>query len=116
MIGGHTADEKGDRIAYATIHWNNASNTVNPVHHLAKGSQWITPNGSMSHKNSYIYWTLWNTTNIPNSINPVYAWTGYCPFYMILNIAIEGEIGQDHQIIQLFGHKKWLLIELEFIN
>jgi hypothetical protein len=88
MIGGHTEDEKGDRIAYATIHWNNASNTMNPVHHLAKGLQWITPNGSMSHNNSYIYWTLWNTTNIPNSINPVYAWTGYWPLYMILNIAI----------------------------
>lgn len=107
MIGGHTADEKGDRIAYGTIHWNNASNTMNPVHHVSKGSQWITPDGSMLHNNSHIYWTLWNTTsivigidniiyftfnttNIPNSINPVYAWTGYWPFYMILNIAIGG--------------------------
>lgn len=108
MIGGHTEDEKGDRIAYATIHWNNVSNTMNPVYHVAKGSQWITPDGSMLHNNSYVYWTLWNTTNIiigidniiyftfnttniPNSINPVYAWTGYWPFYMILNIAIGGK-------------------------
>jgi beta-glucanase (GH16 family) len=107
MVGGHTAEGKGDRIAYATIHWNNASNTMNPVHHLAKGSQWITPDGSILHNNSYTYWTLWNTTNIiigidnityftfnttniPDSINPVYAWTGYWPFYMILNIAIGG--------------------------
>jgi len=66
---------------------------------------WRTPDESMLHNNSLVYWTEWtpknitiginefpyfqfNTTNIPDSINPVIAFNGSWPFYMILDIAV----------------------------
>jgi hypothetical protein len=59
------------------------------------------------HNHSLVYWAEWNTTHIvigvnefeytkfstihiPNSINPVMAFHGLWPYYMILNIAIGG--------------------------
>jgi hypothetical protein len=58
------------------------------------------------HNNSLVYWieripttikigineftySLINTTNMPDSINPVLAFSGAWPFHMILNIAIR---------------------------
>lgn len=107
MIGGHAGSQPDDQIARGTVHWNNASNTMSPIHGAASGLTFKTPDGSMLHNNSLVYWTEWtptnisiglneftyfvyNTTNIPNSINPVDAWSGKWPFYMILNIAIGG--------------------------
>lgn len=107
MIGGYQGNHSRDSDAHGSIHWNNASNTMNPLQHRFITSAWTTPDGSFLHNNSLVYWAEWNTTNIiigvnefvyvvynttniPSSINPVYAWHGYWPFYMILNIAIGG--------------------------
>ncbi|CAF1238772.1 unnamed protein product [Adineta ricciae] len=107
MIGGRQWGTPNDKIAHATIHWNNASNAMSPLYHASYGTQWQTPDGSLLHNNSLVYWTEWtptqisiglneftyfqfNTTNITGSINPVDAFGGKWPFYMILNIAIGG--------------------------
>ncbi|CAF1005812.1 unnamed protein product [Adineta ricciae] len=107
MIGGRQWGTPNDKIAHATIHWNNASNAMSPLYHASYGTQWQTPDGSLLHNNSLVYWTEWtptqisiglneftyfqfNTTNITQSINPVDAFGGKWPFYMILNIAIGG--------------------------
>ena len=77
-----------DQYAHGTVHWNNQSNTMNPVYNKQIANVWKTPDGSMLHNNSLVYWTEWtptnisigvnefiysqiNTTNIPDSINPV---------------------------------------------
>ncbi|CAF0872794.1 unnamed protein product [Adineta steineri] len=109
MIGGRKwgKDKPNDKIVYGTIHWNNASNSMTPLNHAQNQKKWQTPDGSLLHDNSLVYWTEWtptnisigvneftyfqfNTTNISGSINPVDAWSGKWPFYMILNIAIGG--------------------------
>jgi beta-glucanase (GH16 family) len=95
-----------DRFATGTVHWNNESNTMNPVYNKYVGTGWRTPDGSMLHNNSLVYWCEWtpttikigvnefifslfNTTNIPESINPVWAFSGAWPYYMILDIFIS---------------------------
>lgn len=107
MIGGRQGDRSNEPVAVGSIHWNNESNTMNPLHDGFYHLTWKTPDGSFLHNHSLVYWCEWNTTNIvigvnefiyvtynttniPSSINPVYAWHGYWPFYMILNIAIGG--------------------------
>jgi beta-glucanase (GH16 family) len=107
MIGGHQWGNPNDKIAHGGIIWNNASNTMSPVSRGEKPATFQTPDGSLLHNNSLVYWAKWtstnisvginefvffqlNTTNIPGSINPVDAWSGKWPFYMILNIAIGG--------------------------
>jgi beta-glucanase (GH16 family) len=107
MIGGNTRAPLADQYSHATIHWNNQSNTMNPEYNKATTQQWKTPDDSMLHNHSLVYWTEWtptnitiginefaylwfNTTNIPESINPVWAFDGKWPFYMILNVAIGG--------------------------
>lgn len=107
MIGGTTRTNLTDQDSHATIHWNNQSNTMNPEYNQAISHVWKTPDGSMLHNNSLVYWTEWtptkitiginefpylwfDTTNIKESINPVWAFSGKWPFYMILNVAIGG--------------------------
>jgi beta-glucanase (GH16 family) len=109
MIGGNKRPTANltDQYAHATVHWNNQSNTMNPSNNAARTHAWGTPDESMLHNNSLVYWTEWtptnitiginefsyfwfNTTNIPNSINPVMAFNGTWPFYMILNVAVGG--------------------------
>jgi beta-glucanase (GH16 family) len=108
MYGGNKRPNMTDQCARGTIHWNNQSNTMNPVHHKEIPAVWLTPDGSMLHNNSLVYWTEWtpsnirigfnefiysqiNTTNLPESINPVWAFGGAWPFYMVLDIAVGGE-------------------------
>jgi beta-glucanase (GH16 family) len=107
MVGGNVWGQPGDEIAHGTVHWNNASNEMNPLYHTSQGKTFKTSDGSKLHDNDLVYWTEWtptninigvneftyfqfNTTNIPGSINPVNAFTGMWPYYMILNIAIGG--------------------------
>jgi beta-glucanase (GH16 family) len=107
MIGGHQWGTPNDQIAHGSIHWNNASNSMNPIIEGNAGSTWRTPDNSFLRNNSLVYWTEWNTTHIvigvneftytvfrtahiPNSINPVMAFHGIWPYYMILNVAIGG--------------------------
>jgi beta-glucanase (GH16 family) len=109
MIGGNTRPNVNltDQYAHATVHWNNQSNANSPLYSKALGRVWKTPDDSMLHNNSLVYWTEWtptnitiginefpffsfNTTNIPDSINPVWAFNGKWPFYMILNVAVGG--------------------------
>ena len=109
MVGGNTRKRQqlADEYSHATVHWNNQSNTMNPSFNKARSNVWKTPDNSMLHNNSLVYWTEWtptnisigvnefryfsfNTTNIPQSINPVWAFSGKWPFYMILNVAVGG--------------------------
>ncbi|CAF3993386.1 unnamed protein product [Adineta steineri] len=107
MIGGWVWGVNQDKTAYGTVHWNNASNTLSPSNAAAQGTSWSTPDGSMLHNNSLVYWTEWNetnivigvneftyftlnTNNISGSINPVDAFHGKWPFYLLLNIAVGG--------------------------
>ena len=81
---------------------------MDPLYYQQFGTVWETPDGSMLHNNSLVYWGEWtptiirmginefiyfqfNTTDIPNSINPVWAFSGKWPFYLLLQIAIGGE-------------------------
>ena len=106
-IGGHQWGTPNDRRAHCGIVWNNKSNTMSPIGKGEREDFWLTPDGSMLHNNSLVYWVEWtptnisiglneftylqfNSTNIPDSINPVDAWAGKWPFYMMLNIAIGG--------------------------
>jgi beta-glucanase (GH16 family) len=108
MYGGNSMANYTDAYAHGTVHWNNQSNTMNPVHDKYLETVWGTPDGSMLHNNSLVYWTEWtstkikigvnefvfsqiNTTNLPESINPVWAFSGAWPYYMILNISIRGQ-------------------------
>ena len=106
MIGGDNTNTN-NQIAFATVHWNNLSNKMNPSNNKAIAAAWRTPDSAMLHNHSLVYWTEWNsttitiginefvysrinTTNFPDSINPVWAFSGMWPFYMILNIGIGG--------------------------
>jgi beta-glucanase (GH16 family) len=105
MWGGSKMPYFTDQYIHGTIHWNNQSNTMNPVHNKQITTAWRTPDGSMLHNNSLVYWAEWtptnisigvnefvysviNTTNIPESINPVLAFSGLWPFNMYLDLAI----------------------------
>jgi beta-glucanase (GH16 family) len=107
MIGGNKRANLTDKNAQGTIHFNNQSNTMNPVFNKQIQAVWGTPDGSMLHNNSLVYWTEWtstnlkigvneftysaiDTTNIPESINPVWAFSGKWPYYMLLDIAVGG--------------------------
>ena len=109
MWGGSTPLHYNDQHAYATVHWNNQSNTMNPWYNKAIAAPWQTPDGSMLHNNSLVYWTEWTPTNItvgvnefiyfrlnttimPDSINPVLAFSGKWPFRLILDIAITSNL------------------------
>ncbi len=93
MYGGNKRPNMTDQCARETIHWNNQSNTMNPVHDKEMPTVWTTPDRSMLHNNSLVYWIEWtstkikiglneftysviDTTNIPESINPVWAFSG----------------------------------------
>jgi beta-glucanase (GH16 family) len=108
MVGGTKQTNSTDQYAHGTVHWNNQSNTMNPVYNKYTSSIWRTPDGSMLHNNSLVYWTEWtptniaigvneftyyqlNTTHIPDSINPVIAFSGMWPYHMFLNIAFGGK-------------------------
>ncbi len=107
MVGGNKRANLTDQYAYGTIHWNNQSNTMNPVYNKFISVPWRTPDGSMLHNNSLVYWSEWtptkisigvnefvynviNTTHLNDSINPVWAFRGVWPFYMILDVLIGG--------------------------
>jgi beta-glucanase (GH16 family) len=109
MVGGTTRahTNETDMNAHGTVHWNNQSNTMNPVFNKQIHQVWGTPDGSKLHDNSLVYWSEWtptkitigvnefiynefNTIDIPESINPVWAFNGKWPYYMILNIGIGG--------------------------
>jgi hypothetical protein len=106
MYGGSKIPNYTDQYAHATVHWNNQSNTMNPVYNKGIANTWITPDGSKLHDNSLVYWTEWtpviitiginefpyfflNTTVLPNSINPVWAFSGRWPYRLLLDIAIN---------------------------
>jgi beta-glucanase (GH16 family) len=106
MWGGNKVPNYTDQYAHATVHWNNQSNTMNPVFNKFIGKPWGTPDNSMLHNNSLVYWAEWtpinisagvneftffqfNTTSIPDSINPVLAFSGSWPYRMLLDIAIN---------------------------
>ena len=110
MVGGttRTHTNETDINAHGTIHWNNQSNTMNPVFNKQIHQVWGTPDGSKLYDNSLVYWSEWtptkitigvnefiynelNTTDLPESVNPVWAFSGKWPFYMILNIGIGGQ-------------------------
>jgi hypothetical protein len=112
MLGGNKrpGPKLTEQYAHATVHWNNQSNTMNPVLNKQVTAIWGTPDESMLHNNSLVYWTEWtptnitigvnefpyfsfNTTDIPGSINPVLAFNGTWPYYMILNVAVGGWAG-----------------------
>lgn len=107
MLGGSKSAVFNDKHVISTIHWNNQSNTMNPQHNHQLQKFWSTPDGSMLHNNSLVYWTEWNTTMItigvnefiisqqnttelPNSINPSWAFSGKWSYELILNIAVGG--------------------------
>jgi beta-glucanase (GH16 family) len=107
MIGGHQWGNPNDQIARGTVHWNAAANDMAVIIEGNYGQTWNTPDQSLLHNNSLVYWTEWNTTHIviglnefiitvfptthiPSSINPVMAFHGLWPYYMILNVAIGG--------------------------
>jgi beta-glucanase (GH16 family) len=106
MWGGEKIPYFNDSSAHGTIHWNNQSNTMNPVYNKYIGKPWGTPDDSMLHNNSLVYWTEWtplnisigvneftyfqmNTTNLPESINPSWAFSGEWPYRLLLDIAIN---------------------------
>jgi beta-glucanase (GH16 family) len=107
MWGGHSKVNFTDQFAHGTVHWNNQSNTMNPVFNKYVGEPWGTPDGSMLHNNSLVYWAEWtpihisigvneftyfqmDTTNLPDSINPSWAFSGSWPYRLLLDIAING--------------------------
>jgi beta-glucanase (GH16 family) len=108
MIGGNQGGKPNDQIAHASVSWNNASNSMKSIIVGNVESTWNTPDQSLLHNNSLVYWTEWNTTHIvtgvnefttfvfstrhiPNSVNPVEAFHGLWPYYMILNVGIGGQ-------------------------
>ena len=106
MYGGNNSLFRTDQYSHGTVHWNNESNTMNPCFNKYFGKPWETPDGSMLHNHSLVYWTEWtptnvnigvneftffrvNTTSMPDSINPIVAFSGLWPFCMRLDIAIS---------------------------
>lgn len=69
MWGGNNKVNFTDQYAHATIHWNNQSDSMNPLYHKYIMEQWTTPDSSMLHNNSLVYWTEWTPTNISIGIN-----------------------------------------------
>ena len=78
---------------------------MHPVYNKYISKSWGTPDGSMLHNNSLVYWSEWtptyisigvnefiyfhmNATHLPESINPVVAFSGLWSYRMILNTAI----------------------------
>jgi hypothetical protein len=78
---------------------------MNSVHNQYVRTGLKTPDGSMLHNNSLVYWTNWtstnisigvnefiyfqiNTTNMSEYINPVVAFSGLFPYCMRLNVMI----------------------------
>jgi hypothetical protein len=47
MVGGTKQANSTDQYAHGTVHWNNQSNTMNPVYNKYTSSIWRTPDGSM---------------------------------------------------------------------
>lgn len=109
MLGGkeRVLPTRNDACSHATVHWNSLANANHPSFNMFRSFVWKTPDDSMLHNNSLVYWTEWtpteiviginefpyfwfNTTDIPVSVNPVWAFSGKWPFYMILNIGIGG--------------------------
>ncbi len=105
MWGGSKISNYTDQYAHGTVHWNNQSNTMNPVYNKYTGKVWGTPDNSTLHNNSLVYWAEWtpgninigvneftyfvvNTTDMPESINPPVAFSGLWPYCMLLDIAI----------------------------
>lgn len=95
MVGGSTRQSscETDHCAHGTVHWNNQSNMMNPVYNRQLQYVWKTPDSSMLHNNSLVYWGEWtatsirmgvneftyyqlNTTDMSGSINPVIAFSG----------------------------------------
>jgi len=115
MYGGTKVPKYNDACSHATIHWNNESNTMNPVNNKAIGTMWQTPDNSSLHNHSLVYWTEWTSTNItigvnefvyfninttlPESINPVWAFTGKWPFRLILDISINSMPPPDNTTV-----------------
>lgn len=106
MYGGNNSFFHTDQYSHGTVHWNNESNTMDPCFNKDLGQAWKTPDGSMLHNNSLVYWAEWtptnvnigvneftffrvNTTSMPDSINPIVAFSGLWPFCMRLDIAIS---------------------------
>ena len=106
MWGGDKAPGLNDQYIHGTVHWNNQSNTINPSFNKYMGRVWGTPDGSKLHNHSLVYWTEWtpinisfgvnefiyfivNTTDLPESINPSWTFSGRWPYYLLLDIAID---------------------------
>ena len=106
MWGSNATSHYNDQNAHGTLHWNNQSNTMNPVYNKYIGKAWNTPDGSKLHNNSLVYWSEWtptnvsigvneftyfivNTTELPESINPSWAFSGKWPYRLLLDIAIN---------------------------
>jgi len=116
MWGGTTSPNFTDQYSHGTVHWNNESNTMDPVYNQYIGNWWKTPDDSKLHNHSLVYWTEWtptnisigvneftyfviNTTHMPDSINPVVAFSGLWPFYLRLDIAISARAPPDNTTI-----------------
>jgi beta-glucanase (GH16 family) len=109
MWGGDKTPQLNDQYVHATIHWNNESNTMNPLYHKLITKPWGTPDNSKLHNNSLVYWAEWtpinisigvneftyfivNTTELPKSINPSWAFSGEWPYRLYLDIAINERV------------------------
>jgi beta-glucanase (GH16 family) len=105
MWGGNNVSNYTDQFAHGTLHFNNQSYSMNPLHYAGIGERWQPPDNSSLHNNSLVYWAEWtptklnigvnefaffqlNSTNVPNSIEPPAALSGLFPYFMRLNIAI----------------------------
>lgn len=57
MFGSMINNYTGDMHPHATVHWNNASDTMIPMFHKYAATVWKTPDSSILHNNSLVYWT-----------------------------------------------------------
>ena len=55
-------DPHTDQYARGNIHWNSKSNTMNPIKDTWVGNLWQTPDQSILHNNSLVYWTEGETS------------------------------------------------------
>jgi hypothetical protein len=71
MVGGTTRGHTNetDTNAHGTVHWNNESNSMNPVFNKQIHQVWGTPDGSKLHDNSLVYWSEWTPTKISIGVN-----------------------------------------------
>jgi len=105
MWGGNQLANFTDQYIHGSVHWNNQSNTMNPYYDKYISIPWGTPDGSILHNNSLVYWAEWtptkisigvnefiysvvDTTDLPDSINPSVAFSGMWPYRMLLDIGI----------------------------